>query len=212
MTRPQHDTTTTYLSKWAEEILFLAEQKGISVIDLVRNNANRKELESRINKLCPKLIFFNGHGDDNCVTGHDNEILVKAEDNHKILKDKITYALSCNSGKILGKKVSEDKGTTYIGYSDDFIFICDNSYVTRPLDDPKAKPFMKSSNQIMVSLLKGHSAQEASERSKKIFKKYSNKLSSSDADPDSLQAAQFLWWNMRNQVCLGNGQAKLKKY
>lgn len=209
VTRPQHDVTTRYLSNWAEEIIQLAERKGVDVIDLLRDKANRKELEGRIKKLLPELLFLNGHGDDDTIAGHDNEVLIKAEDNHEMLKGIITYALSCNSGKVLGQKVTEGNDSTFIGYSDEFIFVANNNYITRPLDDPQARPFMKSSNQVIVALIKGHSAREASERSKKLFQEHFIKLSSSNADQDSLQAAQFLWWNMRNQVCLGNGEAKL---
>ena len=109
----------------------------------------------------------------------------------------------------MGSAVSENNEATYIGYSEEFVFVLDRNYLKRPLDDPMAKPFMNSSNQVMVSILKGHSAQEASDRSKKLFRNYFSELASSKASKDSLQSAQFLWWNMRNQVCLGNGQAKL---
>lgn len=211
VTRPQHDVPTNYLSCWAEEIIKLAKEKGLDVIDLVRDKANRKELEGRIRKLSPELIFLNGHGDEDCIAGHDDEILIKAEDNHYILKGKITYALACKSGKVLGRKISEGNEATYIGYSDDFIFISDNNYTAKPLSDPKARPFMESSNHVMVSLLKGHSAQEASEKSKNAFKEHLTKLMSSSADPDSSNTAKYLWWNLHNQVCLGNGEAKLSK-
>ena len=209
VTRPRHDIPTIYLSIWAEEVIKLAKEKGVDVIDLLQEKANRKELEGRIKKLQPELIFLNGHGGEDRITGHDNEILIKAEDNHEILKGRITYALACKSGKVLGRIISENNGATYIGYCDDFIFMSDNNYTARPLADPKAEPFMKSSNQVMISLLKGHSAQEASERSKNAFKEQFTRLLSSSADPDSLPTAKYLWWNMRNQVCLGNGDAKL---
>lgn len=209
VTRPQHDVTTNYLSSWAEEIIKLAKEKGLEIIDLTRDKANRKELESRIRKLSPELVFFNGHGNEDRIAGHDDEVLIKAEDNHDILKGKITYALACKSGKVLGPKISEGNEATYIGYSDDFIFISDNNYISKPLSDPKAKPFMESSNHVMVSLLKGHNAQDASERSKNVFKEHFAKLLSSSSDPDSSNTAKYLWWNMRNQVCLGNGEAKL---
>lgn len=212
VTRPHHDITTSYLSVWAKDIVEFAEQKGADVIDLPGKTANRKELESRIKKLQPELVFLNGHGDDDRVAGHDNEILVKSDDNHDILKGRITYALACKSGQGLGRRISEDDGATYIGYSDDFVFMSDRSYVSRPLNDPKAEPFKKSSNQVMISLLKGHSAKEASERSKNVFKEQFDRLLSSSANPDSLPTAKYLWWNMRNQVCLGNGEAKLPKH
>jgi len=68
---------------------------------------------------------------------------------------------------------------------------------------------MESSNQIRLSLLKGKSAREASEKSKNKFQDYYSKMLSSNADVDSLQAAQYLWWNQRNQVCLGDGEARV---
>ena len=209
VTRPEHDITTKYLSAWAGEIISLAENKKINVIDLWRDKANRDDLVGRVKKWDPELIFLNGHGGDDCISGQDNRILIKAGDNHEILQKRITYALSCNSGKILGQKVAEDNTSTYIGYSDEFIFVGDSNYISRPLVDPKAEPFKEASNQLMISLLKGNSAKDASERSKEKFRENIRKLTSSIADSDSLQIAQCLWWNMRHQVCLGNIEAKL---
>lgn len=209
ITRPQHDVTTKYISSWAEEIINFAKKKGVEVIDLIRDKANKKELESRIKKLLPNLIFFNGHGSEDSITGHDNEVLIKAEENHDLLEGKITYALSCDSGKVLGPKVTSNKTAAYIGYADEFIFVCDKRYLTKPLEDPLARPFMESSNQVMISLLKEHTVKEASERSRAVFKEHYIKLSSSNADQDSLQAAQFLRWNMLHQVCLGDVDSKI---
>ncbi|MEK7083787.1 MAG: hypothetical protein AAB932_00975 [Patescibacteria group bacterium] len=209
VTRPQHDMTTTYLSSWAGEIIDFAKKKGVEVYDLVREKANKAEFEGRVKKIKPEAVFLNGHGSDDSVAGHDNNPIVSAEDNHTILNDKITYALSCNSGKKLGPKVVENGATAYIGYSDEFIFVADNRFIRKPIDDPTAKPFMEASNQVMISLLKGNSAKDASERSKNKFRDNYTRLVLSNADPDSLQAAQYLWWNMRNQVCLGDVDAKL---
>lgn len=210
VTRPQHDITTKYLAIWAKEIIDFAKTKKVEVIDLCKEKANKDDFVGRVKKTQPDVVFLNGHGDDDCITGHDNQEIVKAGDNHNILEGLITYALSCNSAKELGPKVAENKDTTYIGYKDEFIFVGDANCITRPLDDLRAKPFMESSNQVMFSLLKGNSAQEASEKSKNKFKEHYTKLSSSDADQDSLQSAQCLWWNMRNQVCLGDTDAGLK--
>ena len=204
VTRPQHDVTTRYISSWAEEIIACAQQKNVDIIDLLKDKANRNELESRIKKLMPKLIFLNGHGSDDSVAGHNNETLVKARENHDLLKGKITYSLSCDSGRVLGPMVAANEDTVYIGYQDEFIFVFDKNYISKPMLDPRAKPFMESSNQLMISLLKGHEASESSNRSKNVFRKKYTELLASTTDVDSLQAAQFLWWNMKNQVCLGN--------
>lgn len=204
VTRPEHDLTTKYISLWAEEIINLARKKGIKVVDLKRDKANKLELSGRIKKLSPRALFINGHGNESCVTGHDNEVLIQDGDNQDLLKGKIIYAVSCKSGDVLGRSASELKGTVYIGYKDDFVFVTDQEHNFRPLLDPKARPFMDASNQVMISLLKGNKAKEASRKSIKKFHDNCQSLLTSNADVDSLTAAQFLWWNARNQVCLGN--------
>lgn len=165
-----------------KRLLVLPKRRGVEIIDLIRNKANRREFEGRIKKLSPNLVFLNGHGSGDSITGHNNEVLIKAEENHYLLEGKITYALSCDSGKILGPKVASNNSTAYIGYADEFIFVCDKKYLTKPLEDPLAKPFMESSNQVMISLLEEHTAEEASERSKAIFRNHYIKLSSSNTD------------------------------
>jgi hypothetical protein len=208
VTRPEHDVTTKYISSWAGEIIEFAKKKGVEVCDLMREKVNRLEFEGRVKKLRPELVFLNGHGDKNSVTGHDNCQLVDG-DNHHILAGRITYALSCNSGKELGVRIGQDKGATYIGYSDEFIFIFDRNYLSRPLQDPLAHPFMESSNQVMISLIKGNPAKSAIDGSKNAFRSHYTRLLSSTADPNALQAAQCLWWNMRHQVLCGDGDAKM---
>jgi len=209
VTRPQHDPTTRYISSWAGEIVSFARAKGVTVIDLVKSKVTRKELEGRIKKITPRMVFLNGHGSQDAVFGHDNEVLIRVGENDTLLSGKIVYALACDSGRILGPAIAKDQNTVFIGYKDEFIFMADARYMNRPVHDPNAKPFMESSNQVMFSILKGRSAREAFERSKELFKKYFVVLSSSSADADSLQIVQFLWWDMRNQVCLGNQSATL---
>ncbi|MFH0987780.1 MAG: hypothetical protein V1763_00205, partial [Parcubacteria group bacterium] len=194
VTRPQHDVTTKYLSAWAEEIIIFAREKGAEVYDLQKEKANQMELGGRIKKVNPDFVFLNGHGGDGFVSGHDNCIIVSADVNCELLARRTTYALSCNSGKVLGRKVAQANNTAYIGYSDEFIFVADRNYLTDPLSDPNARPFKDASNQVMISLLKGHGAQEASARSKNKFRELYQKLSSSNAGPESRQIAQCLWW------------------
>ena len=147
VTRPEYDPTTRYISCWAELIINLAKSKGFMVLDLQRTKANRKELEGRIKKLHPELVFLNEHGNDESITGHDNEVLVGLEENHQVLGGRVTYALSCSAGKLLGPAIAKEEAT-FIGYSDKFVFMHDFKYMSKPLQDPKAKPFMEASNQV----------------------------------------------------------------
>jgi len=210
VTRPQYDIPTRYLSAWAEEIIDFAKKKGVDVVDLAKEKANKNDFIGRMQKIRPDIVFLNGHGDDDCVTGHDYGVLIKAHENDDLLVGLITYALSCNSGKSLGVKVAANKNTTYIGYKDKFALVCSADCITKPLTDNRARPFMESSNQVMISLLKGNRAQDASDRSKGKFREHYRKLLSSGSDPDARMDAQCLWWNLLNQVCLGDLDARLK--
>jgi hypothetical protein len=209
ITRPDYDPPTKYLSHWSEEIIRIARTKGRKVVDLKNEKVTKKELMSRLAKLNPSLVVLNGHGSEDSIAGQDEEILIKAGENHDVLHSRVTYAVSCSCGKSLGPKSVEAGNSTFIGYDDDFVFTSDRKYLSRPLEDKRAKPFMEASNYVAISLLKGHKAVDASIRSKEMFKKNYQKLLSSNSDPNSLQDARFLWWNMTHQVCLRNGNATI---
>lgn len=204
--RPRHDETTHYLFHWARRVIQLAKKKGIQVLDLKEERANKEELSSIISKKQPSFIFFNGHGDSDCIRGHDDKILVKAGENEGLLKSKIVYALSCKSGKKLGPKSIETGAFTYMGYDEDFIFIYDQGKVSRPLSDNMANLFLKPSNQLVISLLKGHTAGESYIRSRASFMANIQKLLSSES-PFSF-TIPYLFWDMRHQVCLGDRESR----
>lgn len=127
----------------------------------------------------------------------------------KILKNRITYAISCNSAKVLGKICADNK-TTYIGYDEDFIFNGRAKYLQKPLKDRRAAQFLNATNQVTIVLLKGHTAKEASDISKNAFKRALKKiLPSANSDPYAREDVRDLFWNMNHQVCLGNEGAKI---
>jgi hypothetical protein len=170
VTMPNFDLTTRYISVWAKKIIKLAQEKGDEVFNLEKKRANRKEFESMMKKNEPTIVFLNGHGDYDLVAGQDNEILVKiGEENEKLLKSKIVYALSCRSGKILGPSSVKFGASAYIGYDEDFIFLYDETKRTRPEQDKTAEMFLEPSNQVMVSLLKNHTPKEAHQNSKQSY-------------------------------------------
>lgn len=205
VTRPNSDLTTRYISHWAEKIIALAEEKGSDVFDLDKQRANRKEFESVIIKKKPSLVFLNGHGDYDLVAGQDDEELICAGDNEKLLKSKIVYALSCRSGKILGPSSVKSGADAYIGYDEDFIFLYDENKRTRPEQDKTAEMFLEPSNQVMVSLLKNHAPQEAHKNSKQSFSRRIKKLLSSQSTALESSAVRYLIWNMQHQVCCEKG-------
>lgn len=201
VTRPNSDLTTRYISVWAKKIITLAKDKGVSVFDLDKKRANRKEFESMMRKNKPSLVFLNGHGDYNFVAGQYDENLVCAGENEKILESKIVYALSCRSGKGLGPSSVKSGADAYIGYSEDFIFLYDENKKTLPEQDKTAELFSEPSNQVMVSLLKNHSPKEAHANSKQSFARKVKKLLSSKSTVLESSVVRYLIWDMQHQVC-----------
>lgn len=187
----------------------MAKTKVKTIVDLKGAKVTKKELTSRIKKLKPSLMVLNGHGDEDTIAGQDNEVLIKSGENEDILHSRITYAVSCSCGKSLGRKSVKDNNTTFIGYDDTFVFTLDQRYLSQPLKDKLARPFMEASNHVAITLLKGHKAIDASNRSKEMFERNYKQLLSSNADSDSLQSAKCLWWDMTHQVCLGRGDATI---
>ncbi|HBL39683.1 TPA: hypothetical protein DDZ10_03370 [Candidatus Uhrbacteria bacterium] len=209
VTRPNFDRTTRYVSVWAKDVIKVAEQKGFTVLDLVGKRANRREFEGMVRKHKPSFLFLNGHGSADAITGQNEEPLVEVGVNADVLKGAVTYALSCSSGKTLGVQAVAHGADAYIGYREEFIFLFDEAMRTRPGQDELAAHFSTSSNQVALSLLKGHTAKEAHENSRQSFARSMRKLLTSEATDRESAAIRYLFWNMRHQVCLGNGSAKI---
>lgn len=207
VTRPKHDDTTYYLFHWAQEIIKFAKEKGIKILDLDEKRANKKELESVVAKMRPSFIFFNGHGSADSIAGCDDKVLVRAGDNEKILGAKSIYALSCGSAKKLGPASINIGAKAYLGYDDVFIFSYEPDKISTPLDDKTAGLFLSPSNQIIISILKGHTIGESYDRSQKSFLQNIQKLVTRESSDSSL--ITYLLWDKMHQVCLGDEKAIL---
>lgn len=209
VTRPEHDYSTRYLSAWAKRFFALTKKKGYSVIDLYRQRANRREIESILDKKSPDLVVINGHGNSDSVAGHKNEPLLIAGDNSFLLKEKIIYAISCRSAAGLGKEAGEYTNTAYIGYKEDFVFVYLEEYRTRPLEDKLAALFLDPSNLVVTTLLKGHPTQDAVSRAKQEFLRKIQTLLTSEARADEYSTLRYLVWDMKNLVLCGKADKKL---
>ena len=208
-TLPNHDQTTRCISSWAKKVLKEAEKKGLSVFELSDKRASKQEFESMLKKHRPSFVFLNGHGNAYVVTGQENEVLVEAGENEVILKDTITYALSCQSAKVLGKECVKSGTLAYIGYKEDFIFLFDEEKITHPEEDKIARLFLEPSNQIAISLIKGRTAHESHINGKKYFARNMQKMLTSQTSKEDTTILRYLYWNMNNLVCHGDGTATI---
>jgi len=209
ITRPDHDITTSYLYYWSKPLIEAAKRAGKRVFDLSKKRANRKEFASVVRKTQPQFIVFNGHGDEKTVTGYDNEPLVGTTLNLETLENKIVYARACASARRLGKKSVKNGCRAYIGYDDDFVFMIEDDKITKPSQDKTALLFLEPANQVVVSILKGHSVSEASQKSRKKYQKNIQKLMVSSATKEEKDLIPYLVWNYSHQVNLGDLTANL---
>lgn len=206
VTRPRHDVTTDYLSAWSTEVVKLARAKGHQVYDLVGAKATRKNFESYVQARRPEFLFLNGHGNADTITGHENEPIL---DTSSKIPATVIYARSCDAGQTLGPHLTRDSGTVFIGYRRKFMFGYLADHIMRPIKDPLAKLFLTASNLIASTLLKGHTVEEAHERSKNAMYRNFRDMVFSTASYEERIAARWMWGNFQSQVLLGNPKQKL---
>jgi hypothetical protein len=208
LTRPNHDLYTNYLHYWNKPIIELAEQRGISVVDLPIEKATRKQLAGRVKKLNPEFIVINGHGKADTVAGHEDEPLVDPT-NAEMLSGTITYSVSCSTAAELGPLCVRKGARAFIGFNRDVVIVHDLTKSTTPTQDNVAAQFIEPINAVSTSLLKGHTVKESHQNSQLAHRRNIKKLLSSAADKESAQYLRFLVWNMKSQVYAGDGSAKM---
>lgn len=202
ITRPCYDLATNYLYHWAQLVINIAKKKGNKIYDLSKKKVIKKNFWSYL-KQNPNIIFFNGHGSDKSVCGHDDETLIDTN-NKNNLKNKIIYARSCSSGKYLAKHlVSNNQLDSFIGYEEEFVIRYDLNSVIKPTKDKIASLFLKTTNLIPQSLLKGHTAKEAHKKGKKaMYDQLINLMTDEDQTIDNSHIIATLWHDIKHQVLI----------
>lgn len=198
ITRPKHDVITSYLHDFTKEIIkTLRSTKDIHVTNLAGNKATRNNLEKCLLNESPGLVHLNGHGDRKSVAGHKDEIILD-KNNISITRNKIIYALSCDSLEDLGQLAVEKGAKTYIGYKARFMMVIDPTRVTNPNNDNNALPFKRACSAMMTSLVFGNTVGDAIERTKEEYRHSIRSYGTSEDDPygDAPLIRFALAWNL----------------
>lgn len=206
VTRPKHDIANHYLYFWTGKVLEWAKGKPLQIIDLEKQKSNKKTVLGYLMKDQAELVLLNGHGSDNAIYGDDNEELFSSLDDLSFLRGKTIFMRACRAGKVLGVEAVKAGAKAVIGYKENFKFWRLDEYSHQPLNDPLARPFMETSNQVSLSLLKGCSAAEAQKNSMEAYKKEIVKMLNSESNPNLLPD---LLNNMMNQVCIDGDSAEI---
>lgn len=204
--RPWNDPLTSYLHTWTEELVRLAQKHSDEVINIEGKKVTKKNVTSYIKKMKPTFIQLNGHGSAGLIIGHDEKPLLDRS-NASLTKGAIIYSRSCSTALVLGKLCVGAGARCYIGYKAKFYMPIDKQKATEPLKDQVAACTLEPSNQLIRSLLKGHTAEDSKKRAQRVGMDKLNFLMSSAAPEGSYLLRFAVISNMRNQVILGDSSA-----
>lgn len=201
-----HDTPTEYLDSWFSKIVEMAKQQpDTRLFELKKEKANRKELADLIEKENPQLVIFNGHGNDELITGFNQDILVRCDDNETILKDKIVHSMACESAKKLGQKCITIGTRSFIGYKEKFNLVHLNKKTElEQLNDPVARFFLEPAYEAVIALVEGKTTGDAYTRSQNMYRENLTILLTSTNTSYNTALASRLYHNFQHQVCLGD--------
>lgn len=207
ITNPAHDKATEYLNAWSEGIIasIINLPIGTDIYEIKHSNVTREELTRLVHVKNPHLILFNGHGSSKMILGFESNILISCDDNESLLKDKISYSLSCDSGKELGPKCISLGTKSYIGYKEEFKFVhTGETSNSGQYNDPIASLFLRPAFEISKALLEGDTVKIAYTKSQEMYAETLQLLlTSTNPNLNTVYAAR-VYHNMINQVSLGD--------
>ena len=210
ITCPKHDDATSYLTFFSNDIIREAANKFLSIKKIGDRQLNLNEFSKILEKLDYKLLVLNGHGISDSIFGYKENAIIKLGKNDGLIKERLVYARSCDAGTVLGKEcMKKTKNGCFIGYNMPFIFYMDSKWTTNPHNDCVAKLFLEPSNLVPISIIKGHSALEAHENSRKQILKEMSRLMKNKQEQETPFYLEALWNNYAGQVIFGNKDACL---
>jgi len=211
ITSPKYDDGTEYLSYYSSLILKEINNNNIPVKNFEGKEANRGNVIKFLQKKNPKTLFINGHGDEKTLYGSHNLLLFSIED-ISLLKNKLIYARACSAGAFLGEKIVENNNGCFIGYKYPFSFWIDQKHSATPSRDNTAKFYLEPSNEIMIFIINGRTAQQSHEKSKKMMIENMKKILKLEEkkEPGAMGMLQILWNNFDGQVLHGNPSARFE--
>ncbi len=201
-----HDIPTEYLDSWFSKIIELVKkQENTRLFELRKEKANKKDLMDLIEKENPHLVIFNGHGNDELITGFNQDILIQCGDNESILGGRIVHSMACESAKSLGQKCIKIGTRSFIGYMEKFNLVHLGKKSTQEqIEDPIARFFLEPAYEAIVALIEGKTSGEAYTQSQNLYRDTLTILLTSNNTDYNTTIASRLYHNFKHQVCLGD--------
>ena len=200
MIRPDYELATRYGAAWQTRILNAANAKGLPYIDLYKGNATKQNFFSNLESQDPILVNIFGHGNYNIIACQNDEIFLEGGVNSNLLAGRVIYDLSCRSGRDLGSIVFNEGALSFLGYTEDFIFVITagshpDGGMINCLNDEASRGFFESHNVAPISYINGSTINNSYYVSQREFNYWIKVWEEIDS-----QVAGFLVWDRDHQV------------
>lgn len=149
------------------------------------------------------IIIGMGHGDVDTFTGQNENLILRiGEYNPDEIKGKVVKLLSCQTGVLLGPDLVRNGARAYLGYTDDYLWVCDSDKASTPWSDHLASPFLLPVVDSINGILSGKTVGEAHQIEIDGYRKNA-------AETEDEMTKSLLAFNMRNAILLGDSSAKI---
>jgi len=203
VTRPDSDTATRLASLAVGSAVAYMRSRQIDVEDLASSRATRSSVVSSLTGRDPALFIGVGHGSASVFTGQNQEkIFWKC--NCRELAGRVTFLLSCLTGRELGPDIVSKGGRCYMGYNEEFIWVQERA--VNPLEDRLGRPFFEPVLEICKRLADGETAGRAFRASIDKWN-YWIDYWSRQRDPVAAVVVMMLKWDRDAQVLYGDENA-----
>ena len=167
--KPDYDDSAIEYLVLTEPIKEYAVSKGYNVVSLEGDDAKPESVFQAIQQHNPFIIFTSGHGCTHLTTSQEYMDLFYTPPgceehgvesaNTLLLRDRISFILSCHSGKSLVPAIIADGGKASTGFADEFIWVVDAE--CPPIEDPFSLTFFDCPDYFMKQILDGISVEDA---------------------------------------------------
>lgn len=151
------------------------------------------------------FILATGHGDSDTTTGQGESVIwTVSQYNPNEIQGKIIKLVQCDTGAELGPDLVKNGAKTYMGFDADLIWIADDSYYSKPWDDPYSAACLGPIIDGIQALLDGQTCGESMAIEKSGFEK-----NAQDNEDFPLLQSSILF-NQAHAVLFGDESATIK--
>jgi len=170
-----------------------AQTKGLTVIDIQAQDANQGPVWQAMETHDPGSIYCFGHG-NNCIYTGDSEEMIFDCNNCTPLNGRITYFLSCLTGNGLGPAIMNAGAAAYAGFVVSWTWVLTGGGPTGdPYNDPYARGFFESANELWRGIIDGKTIHEASAQSVDKYNEWIDYwLYQNPTDPGAQECIKYL--------------------